>query len=141
MKIKKVIGKIVSVMMVVMAVCSAVPVFGASVGIAWSGNASTPGATIETASNKLNGTPVRVWYDEGNSSQVGCTVWAKNEVGEYVDVTYYGTTYHPYYAPKKAGYAAISNTAYGTYGNCEVKAYMVTTYAGSHSGRWLPAIY
>ena len=61
--------------------------------------------------------------------------------GEYVDVTCYENNYHPYYAPKNAGYAAISNSAYGTYGNCKVKAYMVTTNAGSHSGRWLPAIY
>ena len=140
MKIKKIIGKIVSVAMVVMAVCSAVPVF-ANTEIDWARTASTPGATIETGTaTKINTTPVRVWYDEGNSTKLGCTIEAEKvkDSGNYVDVTYYETSYSPYYAVKNAGYVAVRSRAYELYGNCRVKACMVTTNAGSHSGRWMP---
>lgn len=138
MKINKIIGKIVSVTMVVMAVCSVVPVF-ANTEIDWARTASTPGATIETGTaTKVNTTPVRVWYDDGNSTKLGCTVYARNTSGNYVDVTYYSPSYTPYYAVRNAGYVAVRSTAYETYGNCRVKACMVTTNAGSHSGRWMP---
>lgn len=141
MKIKKIIGKIISVSLIVVAVYSAVPVFGASVGIAWSGYANKSVAIIKTGTSyKINATPVRLWYIEGNSNLLKCTVSADNGNGDYVDVTYYGTSSHPYYAPKNAGYAAISNTAYEKYGNCRVKVYMETAQAGNHSGKWMPAI-
>ena len=51
MKIKKIIGKIISVSLIVVAVYSAVPVFGASVGIAWSGYANTSVAIIKTGTS------------------------------------------------------------------------------------------
>ena len=137
MNINKTIGKIVSVTMAVMAVCSAVPVFAGS-QVEWRGTTYNSGSSIITTSViKETDSSVMVSYVSGNSDFVGCNVLAKNAQGKFVDVTYYSSNYLVYYAYKGQGYKAVKNLAEETYGSgVEVKAQITPSIAGTHSGWW-----